>query len=83
MQGRILSQLGRSVWFRMFCVYPVCGTTVEGRTAKDQQKSDSRIVHRKSVEVERDLSSQVCYVKSYQRGNMVCTQRQEELWKRN
>lgn len=75
MQGRIISQLGRSVWFQMNCVHLVCGTTEEGRTAKDQQKSDGRTVHSKdaAVEVERDLSSQVCHVKSYQKGDIGCT----------
>lgn len=38
---------------------------------------------KKAVEVERDLSSQVSHAKSYQRGNIICTQRQEKLWKRN
>ena len=34
MQGRILSQPGRSVWIRRSCVHLVCGTTEEGRTTK-------------------------------------------------
>ena len=62
---------------------------IGAKMSNTQQKSDGRIVHRRNkvVEVEKNLSShlssQVCHVKSYQRGNIVCTQRREELWKRN
>ena len=64
MQSRILSQLEEVCLAPDELRHPVYGTTVEGRTVNGQQKSDGRIVHTaKAVEVEKDLSSQVCHVR--------------------
>ncbi len=77
----ILRQLGRACVLPVLCKYRVCRTTnTEGRQTGPRQ-SDSRIVPMKVSNVTGGkprgvcVSRRPCYARSYQRGNIIYTQR--------